>query len=97
MIYKLKTEEAANTEFYFDDTDGYYPSEDKKKNGKKVNDYVQYISRTSMGTIVTNESKYYLKGGLFQYCSFTDAEFKHVFGWATELEISKEEHPEYWL
>lgn len=102
MIYKLKSLEYAKEHFLLDrlegksiDSGGFWPSEeekDKSKNDSKA--YVKYISTYSFGKIVTNDKKF---KGVTTPHHFNDADFKYVFDWAADFEITKEDHPEYFL
>ncbi len=91
MIYKLKSLEYAKEHFCLDcDGDGYWPTETEKEDPERHNECVRYITKDSFGDVVSNENE-------SSSYSFTDSEFKFVFDWAKDIEITKEDYPEYFL
>lgn len=102
MIYKLKSLKKAKVENYYA-SDGVYPSEAECENPIYCNGRIRFISENIFGSIVADVadmSDVFGVDGLqsySRYARFSEEEFKHVFGWAAEFEITEEKNPEYFL
>ena len=106
MIFKLKTEKQLIKDGHFidfeDDEAIWYSEQEKKDRYSKPEDETTGFFRVIefndkiFGSIITNDSSLIDIAGI-HFIALEDEDFEHIYGWAKESYLKKEEHPEWFL
>ena len=100
MTYKIKNEEEIKAIAYKDQEGDFWISEQEEKDWQNdeyhsLSNFYSVIPRKSpyFDACISNEtsSRYYVNEEV------ADIDFKKIFGWVSEYEITKETHPEYFI